>query len=232
MDSLGDRIKRYEGCFDNTVIPRMPVIIRVDGRAFHTFTKHIDKPFDRGFMLGMSMAAYDVAKEMQGFKVAYIQSDEVTFCLTDYDTLTTQGWFGYRVSKMISISAALMSVTFNRMYALGTSTNRPVFDSRAFSVPIDDVVNTFLWRAKDWRRNSIQMYAQHFFSHKELHKQNQENMLNMLNSIGKDWNTDLNNMERNGTFLILKDGEIQIRYDILPNFQSINDGIGDLFIPK
>ena len=65
-DSLGDRIKRYEECFDNIVIPRMPAIIRVDGRAFHNLTKHLDKPFDRGFMLGMSMAAYDVAKEIFG----------------------------------------------------------------------------------------------------------------------------------------------------------------------
>lgn len=165
--SLADRIKRYEKTFSFQTMNRMPVMIRVDGRAFHTFTKGMNKPFDKSLINAMVFAACDVAKEMQGFKVGYVQSDEATFCLTDYDRLESQGWFDYDLAKMVSISAALMSVAFNYDFIKPQHDDqRAFFDSRAFSVPVDDVVNAFLWRARDWERNSLQMYARSFFSHK------------------------------------------------------------------
>ncbi len=112
MNSLGDRIKSYEKVFSPSLLKKVPVIIRVDGKAFHTFTKGCEKPFDKRFINCMVAAAVDVAKNMQGFKIGYIQSDEVTFCLTDYDNLDTEGWFDYDLSKIVSISASLMSVRF------------------------------------------------------------------------------------------------------------------------
>src|SRR3990167_9420441 len=115
-NNLADRIKRYEKTFSHSTVKRMPVMIRVDGRAFHTFTRSFKKPFDDWFMSSMVLAATEVAKDIQGFKCAYIQSDEVSFCLTDYDTIETEGWFDYDLSKMVSISAALMSVYFNTIF--------------------------------------------------------------------------------------------------------------------
>jgi tRNA(His) 5'-end guanylyltransferase len=224
--SLGDRIKRYEASSRHFLTPRTPVIVRVDGRAFHTFTKGADKPFDKGIMTAMLYAAIDVAEGIQGFKAAYVQSDEATFLLTDYDDLETQRWFGYNLSKIISISAATMSVRFNR-YALYPDDGRsPVFDSRAFNVPKEDVVNTFLWRAQDWERNSLQMYARSFFSHKELHKKNREDIHNMLHSIGKNWTTDLQSIEKNGTFIVATEEGLRLRRDILPSYESVNSAIG------
>jgi len=198
----------------------------------------MQKPFDQYLISAMVSSACDVAKEMQGFKVGYVQSDEATFCLTDYDNLETQGWFDYDKAKMESISAALMSVAFNMHYqpglfsplAIPEGIKSAVFDSRAFSVPADDVVNTFLWRAKDWERNSLQMYARSFFSHKQLLNKGHGEIHEMLHGIGKNWATDLTPQERNGTFIFLhgRDGG-EIRTDILPTYESINEAIGKLF---
>lgn len=229
MQSLGDRIKKYEKVFNFSAIHRLPVMIRVDGRAFHTFTKNCIKPFDEELIKAMVRSAIDVAKEMQGFKVGYIQSDEATFCLTDYDTINSQGWFDYDISKMVSISASIMSVAFNNYYP---TIRNPVFDSRAFTVPIDDVVNAFLWRAKDWERNSLQMYCRKFFSHKQLEGKKHKDMHEMLYKIKKNWITDLNDQEKNGTFIISKEREIEIRTDILPTYESISKNIEYLFYNK
>jgi tRNA(His) 5'-end guanylyltransferase len=213
----------------------MPVMLRLDGKCFHTLTRDLNKPFSRSFIDAMVSSACEVAKEMQGFKVGYVQSDEATFCLTDYDRLETQGWFDYDLAKMVSISAALMSVAFTKQsYANSWIDFRdvegfPVFDSRAFSVPPDDVVNAFLWRAKDWERNSLQMYARSFFSHSELMNKGHEEIHEMLHGIGKNWATDLTDQERNGTFLILGPKGIETRTDVLPTYQAINEAIGKLF---
>lgn len=226
MGSLGDRIKRYENVYRATATPRMPLMVRVDGRAFHTFTRGLSKPFDPGLMSAMVSAAVEVAKDMQGFKAAYIQSDEATFCITDYDSLETSGWFDYNTSKIVSISAALMTANFNRFFY---SDHLAVFDSRAFSIPKEDVVNAFLWRAMDWKRNSIQMYARAFFSHKQMHGKAQSDIHEMLHGIGKNWATDLSDQEKNGTFIMAGENGLNQRFDILPSFGCINDAVGDLF---
>ena len=223
--SLGDRIKRYEKTFHYMALKRMPLMIRVDGRAFHTFTKHLSKPFDDTLINSMYHSALMVASEMQGFKVAYVQSDEVTLLLTDYDTIETQGWFDYDLSKIISLSAALMSVHFFNSF---DSEKIPVFDSRAFNVPPTDVVNAFLWRALDWERNSIQMYSRAFFSHKELMHKNRSDMHEMLHGIGKNWATDITDQQRNGTFLISTATGIKTRTDIRPTYDNLNDAFGYL----
>ncbi|MCK5020012.1 MAG: tRNA(His) guanylyltransferase Thg1 family protein [Candidatus Peribacteraceae bacterium] len=224
-DSLGDRIKRYEAVTRHVATQRMPLIIRVDGRAFHTFTRGMERPFDSQLIQAMINAAIEVAYDMQGFKAAYVQSDEVTFCLTDYDDLETQGWFNYNLSKIISVSAALMSVNFIKQ--LGTN-DVPVFDSRAFNVPIDDVINTFLWRAKDWERNSLQMYARAFFSHKQLHKKKRADMHEMLYKIGKNWALDITPHERNGTFILAHEEGVEVRGDIEPRYDAIKSAIWPL----
>jgi tRNA(His) 5'-end guanylyltransferase len=228
MGSLGDRIKGYEKTFSHNALKRVPLMIRVDGRAFHTFTRGMEHPFDTTLSSAMVCAAIDTAKDMQGFKAGYVQSDEATFVLTDYDTTETQGWFDYDLFKVVSISASLMSVNFARHFPAKIP---PVFDSRAFSLPADDVVNALLWRAKDWERNSVQMYARAFFSHKQLHGKGRADMHEMLHSIGKNWATDNGERERNGTFIVNGDGGIYPRSDILPSYATINDAVGSLFFP-
>ena len=234
-DSLGTRIKKYENVSRLHLTPRTPVMIRVDGKAFHTLTKNCEKPFDQHFINAMAWAAEATAIHIQGFKVAYVQSDEATFVCTDYDDINTQGWFDYNLQKMVSVSASTMAVYFNhyyydshvpRPYHVGL----PVFDSRTFNIPANDIANALLWRAQDWNRNSIQMYARANFSQKQLHKKTKPDMHNMLHEIGKNWTRDLTEQQRNGTFFILNsDGKIQKYTDILPMYASIDEAICHLF---
>lgn len=168
-------------------------------------------------------AAKDVAKEIQGFKAGYVQSDEATFVMTDYDDINTGALFEYNLSKIISITDAKMTSSFN-MY-MGDYMNTkvvPIFDSRAFNVPREDIVNTLLWRAQDWKRNSMQMYARANFSHKQLHGKNVNDMHDMLHSIGKNWTTDLTLHEKNGTFLYIRDGKIVEDHSVLPTYEYIS----------
>ena len=203
--SLGDRMKEYEGVTRNFLTRRTPVIVRVDGRAFHTLTRNFNKPFDQGFMTVMIKSAVVLFKEMQGCKLAYVQSDEASFLLTDWDDLSTEPWFGNNLNKIVSVSAAVMSVTFSNWLdtysSRGCNTVFSIFDSRAFQLPRDEITNYFLWRAKDWERNSLQMYCQAHFSHKQLHKKGHAEMHEMLHSIGKNWTTDLTYQEKNGTWI-------------------------------
>lgn len=200
---LGDRMKRYEQAGKYFLPPRQPLVIRVDGRAFHTYTHGMTKPFDLDLIGSMTHAMVETAKDMQGFKLAYHQSDEVTFLLSDYDTLTTQGWFGYELNKVVSLSTSLFTAHFND--AMRPFRGRlATFDSRAFVIPLNDAPNVFIWRQQDWERNSVTMLAQAHYSHKELHGKNQRDMHGMLQEKGITW-ADYSDEEKYGTFL-LSDG--------------------------
>lgn len=227
-DSLGDRIKGYENVSRHKLVKRMPVMLRLDGRAFHTLTRHMQKPFDQQMMSAMVAAATDTFEQIQGAKAAYIQSDEVTIAFTDYDSIRTGGWFDYNLQKICSIAAATMSLRF--AFHMGFESHQcEVFDCRAFNIPADDIVNAFLWRALDWNRNSIQMYASANFSHKELHGKNRAKMHDMLHGIGKNWTTDLTDQAKNGTFLIKTDEGVHERSHVLPTYSSISHATVGLF---
>ena len=184
VESLGNRMKgNYENRSQSYLLRRMPVIIRLDGRSFHTLTRKCDKPFDEKLSNCITTTALHICSEIQGVKCAYTQSDEISLLLTDFDTLTTMAWFDYNVQKVVSISASIASVKFSELW--GSS---GVFDSRAFNLPKEEVANYFVWRQKDWIRNSVMMLAQSHFSHKQLHQKGQSDMHEML--LGKDinWN--------------------------------------------
>lgn len=189
-DSLGDRMKYYETEWNFKIPDNSSVIIRVDGRAFHTLTKNANKPFDLEFIECMQSAAIYTAKEL-GAKLAYVQSDEVSFLLSDLDRPETQPLFGNRLNKLQSISAATMSVAFaNDLYNvphLQAESVLPTFDSRAFAVPSEDVPNYFIWRQKDWLRNSVQMLAQSEFSWVDVQNVSCAELKNKLRARGKSW---------------------------------------------
>lgn len=218
MKDIGDRMKaNYEGRYKFALTRRTPVIIRVDGRAFHTLTRGFDKPFDSAIMLSMLDGAHCVLDLAQGVKLAYIQSDEASFLLTDWDDLQTEAWFDYDLCKLVSVSAALMTKGFNK----GWNPPQADFDSRAFNVPVDEVANYFVWRAKDWHRNSITMYARAHFSHKQIHRKRLQDLHEMLHEIGKNWTTDLTPQQRNGTFVMKRDGKWANVYDVEPRYDQI-----------
>lgn len=163
---IGNRMKDYERCVEYILTKRVPVIIRVDGRAFHTITKkRFGKNWSMEFVEQMIETAKTVIKDIQGCSFCYSQSDEISFLLTDYKTIKSDGWFGYDIRKLISISASLSASVFSRIYG-----KTVCFDSRCFSVSQDDICNYFLWRQIDATRNAIQMAGREYFSHKQLYK--------------------------------------------------------------
>lgn len=196
-DSLGDRIKsNYENRQRFYLTRRTPVIMRLDGKAFHTVTKKAVKPYDDTIINLMQLTALKLLQEIQGAKCAYVQSDEISILITDFDTLQTEAWFDYNISKMTSISAAIASVEFSKLYG-----KTVYFDSRVFNVPKEEVVNVFRWRYLDWIRNSIQMLAQSLYSQKELQNKNTNILQDMCVEKGFNWGS-LAPIYKNGSFYL------------------------------
>ena len=180
-DDIGDRFKAYEGCFDYSLPRRVPMVIRVDGRGFHGLT--LAKPFDNLFFAHMAHVAAALCKEIQGSVLAYFQSDEISIVARDDMQPNTEAWVGKRLSKVVSLSAAVATATFNEWSGLHRQ-----FASRAFVLPdLSEVTNYLIWRQQDATRNSVSMAAHAAFSHKSLHGVNSNGMIDRLREAGKPW---------------------------------------------
>ena len=214
---LGSRMKRYESVPQIHLSIKTPVIIRLDGKAFHTFTRQLETPFDPRMSNAMITAAVKTSEKIQGFKVGFTASDEVSILVSDFDRIESSAWFDYNVQKIVSISAAYMSVYFNEAFGLN-SHDWAVFDSRVFNIPKEDVANYFLWRQKDWARNSVSAYASMFFSHKQLDGKSTKDRHEMLHTIGKNWATDLSSRYKNGTYF----SPFTQSDEIIPTFEVLN----------
>lgn len=183
--SLGDRMKKYELSVGTTLLPRTPAIIRVDGKAFHTFTRKLTvevEPanqfhFSERFHKVMSNTAAFTLRDIQNSMMSYKQSDEISFLLNDWKTHETQPWFGGNVQKIVSITAATVTPYFNYFWANEFADedighlhvdDLPKFDARVFNVPFADVDNYFIWRQRDAMRNSVNFIARKYLSHKSL----------------------------------------------------------------
>lgn len=189
--TLGDRIKTYEGAFKHTLPIRMPVILRIDGKAFHTYTAKCVKPFDETLINAMDTVAIALCERIQGAQIAYVQSDEISVLIHGYKKHNSSPWFDNEIQKMVSVSAAIAA---GHMTAIShTITGNPgiaAFDSRAFVLPESEVCNYFLWRQQDATRNSIQMLARSLYSHKELDSKNSSELQELCHAKGKNWNDE------------------------------------------
>lgn len=189
--NLSDRIKEfYENRTKQFLNRRTITIIRLDGKGFSKFTKGLEKPFDDGFSDDMDATAVYLCENIQGAKLAYTQSDEISIVITDFDNLETSAWYDYNVQKMVSISASLATARFNQLRAFRGETKLAQFDARVFQVPnIDEMTNTILWRQQDCTRNSISMAASANFSHKSLEGKSGNDKQEMLfTEKGINWN--------------------------------------------
>lgn len=223
-DSLGDRMKsHYENIPKTRLTRREPVIIRIDGKAFHTFTRGFQRPFDNILIESMQETMKYLCENIQGCKLGYCQSDEISLLITDYETINTAAWFDYQVQKMCSIAASMATLAFNRAFnekvesanidsyvglnvgfeylsALDKAVEKgAMFDARCFSIPKEEVCNYFIWRQQDATRNSIQMVGQANFSHKELQCKSCNEIQDMLmleKSI--NWN-DFDTVKKRGS---------------------------------
>ena len=216
FDNLGDRMKDYEYVSRNYLTKRIPVIIRLDGKAFHGFTKGMKRPFDEILIQTMQETAKYLCENIMCCKIAYTQSDEISLLLVDYETPATQQWFDNNIQKMVSVSASMATLEFNKrfvqnvsQFATDDTTNvytskyyTALFDSRVFSLPKEEVNNYFIWRQQDATRNSIQMVAQSLFSHKELQCKNcNELQEKMWQEKNVNWN-DFETVQKRGACVV------------------------------
>lgn len=220
MDSLGDRMKRYENSHRLYLPPRQPVIIRVDGKAFHTFTRGCEKPFDNRIEHAMYSAAYGLLREVQNARFAYVQSDEISLLLIDYNTFSSQQWFDGNLQKMVSVAASVASVQFTikweELVGGPPRTIKPAyFDGRAFVLSEREVTNYFVWRQQDATRNAVQMVARAHFSHKQCHGKSCFGLQQMLyEEKGIDFEKDTPTCWKRGR-IVLPDGTVD---DEIPLF--------------
>lgn len=210
-DDLGTRMKTYYEQIPKTkLMRRTPVAIRIDGKAFHTFTRGFEKPFDDVLVKSMQETMKYLCENIQGCVIGYTQSDEITLLLVDYKELNSQAWFDYEVQKMCSIAASMATMKFNQCFLKNYLDYLPtifpeqgndkgiekfrelikaytkaadsgaMFDARCFNIPKEEVCNLIYWRQLDAIRNSIQMVGQAHFSHKELQGKSCNDIQDML----------------------------------------------------
>ena len=197
-DSLGDRIKgQYEDRTRIYLPRRTYTVVRVDGRAFHSYCRGLERPFDRDLMADMDATAVALCEEMQGARLAFVQSDEISVLLTDFEQPDTEAWFDGNLQKIVSISAATATAAFNMCRAeraqqvAGSGPAKwATFDARAFTIPDPvEVENYYIWRQGDATRNSISMAAQAQFSHNRLQHATSDQMQELLfREKGINWN--------------------------------------------
>lgn len=217
-DSLGGRMKRYEAVSKTLLVSRIPVILRLDGCHFHTFTKGFIKPFDDVMIKSMQDTMKYLCENIQNCVFGYTQSDEITLVLVDYKNLNSSQWFDNEVQKMCSVAASMAGMFFTRCFAYNALhadvddeqykkyenaiACGAYFDCRAFNVPKEDVCNCIIYRQQDATRNSIQSLAQANFSHKALHGLSC-NMLQdkLMVEKGINWN-DLDIVKKRGSACI------------------------------
>lgn len=169
-DPMGDRFKRMELVTQGWLQRRTPVICRIDGKSFHSWTSKLSKPYDEGLMGIMSETLQYLCNSVQNCVFGYTQSDEISLLLIDYEKFETEQWFGGNIQKIASVTSSLTTGYFNGEIKKHIKELMPIafFDARVFNVPKEDVNNYFLWRQRDATRNSIQSFGQHYISHKNM----------------------------------------------------------------
>ena len=215
-DALGDRMKEYED-ITRYKLPRKSLVLgRIDGNAFHTYTKGLKRPFDQDLINDMDSTAIYLCQELQNVKFAFVQSDEISLFMRE-DGRDTQSWFNNVLQKMGSIGASKATTEFNRrrlmrdMELIFKASIKTIsdnefsivqrgqniienfkmaeFDARFWTVPSAiEVYNYFLWRQRDAEKNSISAAAQSLYSHKELEGKNGLVKQEMMWQKGVNWN--------------------------------------------
>jgi tRNA(His) 5'-end guanylyltransferase len=210
--SLGDRMKNYEAVSKSKLMGRTPVIIRIDGKAFHTYTRGMPKPFYFPLHGSFLRAAVESFGHISTAVLAYTQSDEISFLLKDWSKLESQQYFGGGIQKIASVAASVFTAHFNKCFeypideAGYINASPAIFDARVFNIPKEEVVNYFIWRQQDATRNSINALGQSHFTHRQLQGKNVSQVQDMLMSERSvNWN-DIDTWAKRGSCVQRIDG--------------------------
>lgn len=186
-DDFGNRMKAYEAVETARKLdPLLPIYARIDGRAFSTFTRGMERPFDAR----MTSAMIEITKHLvhaNHARTGYTQSDEISLVWLS-DSPESDVMFSGKVQKMCSVLASMAAAKMAQVCPAGFEGRLPHFDARVFQLPSrEEAANAFLWRAMDARKNAISMVAQSRYSHKKLQGVDQGGMLAMLAADGVDF---------------------------------------------
>lgn len=176
--SLGDRMKMHERRTGSVLEKGSYCILRIDGRAFHSYTRGLERPFDNDLVSSMNKTAEKVCSEISGSFLSYTQSDEISVLFSDLASDATELWFGGKVQKIVSVAAAIATGEF---VSERGSDRSPVFDARVFTLPDEyEVANYFRWRQRDCSVNAVSMMASCYFSKRDLHGKSTADRLSMM----------------------------------------------------
>lgn len=203
-ETLGDLIKGYEANYNLTLPKRTPIIIRIDGRAMHTFTKGFEKPYDEIFIKSMQETMKMLCENISGCQFGYVESDEISLLVWETNKDATP-WFANRLQKLCSMSASMATLYFNKNFRKILSDysedekpkhykaieNGGTFDSRVFIIP-ESVINPyFIWRQNDCTRNSILGLSMIHYSPKQMQNLKCNELQNkLLTEKNVNWNDE------------------------------------------
>lgn len=186
---LEQRMRKYEIKYN--LPEHMPLILRIDGRSFHSFTRNMKKPFDLKFIDMMDTVAKNLCVDIQNCRLAYIQSDEISFLIIQKKE--SSAWFDNRLDKICSNASARASSVATQ-YVIDNMDDRfikrlPIgFDARVNIYPLHEIVNYYIWRQQDYERNSLQMLARSLYSHRELENKSSNDLHDMIHQKNDNWN--------------------------------------------
>lgn len=180
--NLGDFFKAKE--MKDNLKPKGWFVIRLDGKAFHTFSKSAQKPFDITLSEAMRSVTKQLCAEVQNVKMAYTQSDEISLVISDLDSEKTSLWFDGDIQKTVSVSASIATAHFNRFYKHPDG-RMGYFDSRVFRLENEEEVQNYLkWRQIDSIKNAITLISLKHFSDKQIHGKHSGEKIEMIESKG------------------------------------------------
>lgn len=209
--TLSERMKMfYESRAQTSLVNFIPVVIRLDGKAAHTFTKGFKKPFDECFSNAMVNTLLYLCKNIQNCRIGYTQSDEISLILLE-PKINSQSWFDNKVQKIVSIASSMCTLWFNRYFQLELEKYQEehyknevwddpnlakayakalnsglLFDARCFNIPKEEVVNMLIWRQSDAYRNSIQSIARYLYGHKQILGKSNKELVEQMEKEGID----------------------------------------------
>lgn len=205
------RMKAYEFLVDHEVPSALPMIIRVDGKSFHTWTRYFKKPVDSKIVTAFTETAYEIAKKIQKCAFVFLQSDEVSFIIRNDLFESSNPWLGNRIQKISSVVASMFTAIFNEFAVTSFGDKYPglaFFDARCYPISSHEILNYLIWRQRDCSRNAVTSFARYELGKKDIFKKNSEELEKML-------------LERNVIVPVEAKRGLSI-YPVLVSFQAVN----------
>lgn len=205
-DSFGDKMKEFESRYSKLILDEeLPICVRIDGKAFHTYTKEMNRPYDVD-LSSVMIKTMNYLVEETGARIGYTQSDEIS--LIYFKTAPhQQTFFGSRIQKLTSVLASMATAKFNQEILLcfpHKKDDLAIFDCRVWNVPtLRDAADVLVWRQKDAIKNAVSMAASSYFSDKELHKKTSSEKIAMLENVNVPWK-DFPEFFKSGTYSMRK----------------------------